>query len=311
MPGVTYGFMESYWGGQRLLLHSGGIHGFISAAYLWPDHEFGLVVANNGFNGALVEDVFLSLSAHLFPARDTAARAPAAADAARYAGFYRSANHSRTTFEKAGGLRNPPARIRAVAPGTLRMAGETFTAVGPRLFRSASGESLAFLEDERGRVTSVVTDYPFAGPIVYERVPFLATRLPHALLFVIATLVALVVLIRAPRPGISTPSWTRFVPYVARAIGALTLGVLAFAAASVRVGGPAGVFYGVPWPLDAAALLAVPLVVLVAVLVIAMLATIRLKEWTRGARGYLFAVTTVFGLFSASLAYWNLVGIRH
>jgi CubicO group peptidase (beta-lactamase class C family) len=311
MPGVTYGLMESYWGGQRVLLHSGGVHGFISAVYLWPDRQTGLVVADNGFNGALVEDVFLSLSARLFPVRDSTARAPATTDAARYTGFYRSANHPRTSFEKAGAIRNPPARIRAVAPGTLLMAGETFTSVGPRLFRSASGESLAFLEDARGRVTGVVTDYPFAGPVVYERVPFLATRLPHALLFAIAALLALVVLIRPPRPATSAASWTRFVPRVARAIGALTLAVLAFAMASARVGGGAGVFYGVPWPLDVAALLAIPLVALVVALAVAMLGTLRLKEWTRGARGYLFTAVTVFGLFSASLAYWNLLGIHH
>jgi CubicO group peptidase (beta-lactamase class C family) len=311
MPGVTYGLMESYWGGQRVLLHSGGVHGFISAVYLWPEHQTGLVVADNGFNGALVEDVFLSLSAHLFPVRDTAPPAPATTDAARYAGFYRSANHPRTSFEKAGGIRNPPSRIRAVAPGTLLMAGETFTSVAPRLFRSTSGESLAFLEDGRGHVTGVVTDYPFAGPVVYERVPFLATRLPHVLLFAIAVLLAFVVQIRPPRPAMSTPSWTRAVPRIARAIGALTLAVLAFAAASARAGGGAGVFYGVPWPLDVAALLAIPLVALVAVLLVATVGTFRAREWTRVARGYLVAAVTVFGLFSISLAYWNLVGIHH
>lgn len=66
MPGLTYGFFESFENGQRTLFHGGGIRGFMSGIYLWPEHRLGLFVADNGYDGGglvwAVADGFL-----LFP----------------------------------------------------------------------------------------------------------------------------------------------------------------------------------------------------------------------------------------------------
>ena len=55
VPGVALGFFENVTRGEPALVHAGGIRGFMSALCLWPRDRLGLFVANNGYNGALVQ----------------------------------------------------------------------------------------------------------------------------------------------------------------------------------------------------------------------------------------------------------------
>ena len=320
VPGMTYGFMESFWRGQRLLFHSGGVHGFMSLMYLWPDQRLGLFVADNGYRGDLLFDLGFHFMEREFPyAKGLAPVSPdAAARVGKFAGYYQLARHSVTNLERAGAIRNSPLEVKAAGDGTLSVFGETFVEVAPRLFRNAGSETLAFLENEQGDVTGVATTYPFQGNDVYLKIPFWRTDIAAQLLLILTAVVSLVVALRPPghSRGFSlraagVPATATRTSAMARNVAVLALIFMVLMWIGFRAAGPAGTQFGIPWPMDAAGIVGIVLVAGVVALSVAVIGEIRARRVGGAARVQLAAFTVLMAVFCVGLWSWNLVGIRH
>ena len=266
MDGVSWGFFQSRWHNKRMVFHSGGIRGFMSAVYLWPEERIGLFVANNGYRGDFVFDVLFHFMNRYLPAAPPVLPTPAAADKGkleRYAGFYRDVNHPQTTLEKAGGIRNDALQVRVTDRGTLSVFGEEFVETAPRFFQETKGwETLAFTQDANGSVSGVVTTYPFPGIQMWKRVPFITTSMPSQVLMFWTMILSVGLLVRPPRLGVrvswtgsdSTPAsmvvWSKWTTALIRLLAFTQLAFLVLMWAGARAQG--GMLYGVPWQMDAA-----------------------------------------------------------
>ena len=325
MPGVTYGLYESNWHGRRIVFHSGGIRGFTSAMYLFPDDDIGFFVADNGYRGDLIFVALFHFMERYLPATAPVLKAKRsdAGHLKKYAGFYQDAQHTVSTLEKAGGLRNEALEIRATDSGTITAFGTQFLEVEPGFFRERKGwETLAFIEDASGRVSSVVTTYPFPGTQVWERIPFIRTGVPSQIVMIWTLILSMAMLVRplhiredtrwarsispAPRDMIE---WSRRTRWFIRAIAGTQLGFLLLMWLGSRSKG--GMLYGVPWQMDAAGILAVLGAFMLLVLVIRQALALRAPHWPWARLLPVMAFSVSSFLFVSVQGYWNLLGIHH
>jgi CubicO group peptidase (beta-lactamase class C family) len=320
MPGVTYGFFETWWRGQRMLLHSGGVHGFISAVYLWPDQHLGLFVVNNGYSGPLDFGLALHLMERWFPYPVATLTSPPGARerAAALGGSYRLASQPVTNLEKAGALRNPPLRVRALDDGSLDVFGDRFVEVAPRLYRSSGSETIAFVADSAGGIRAAVTVFPFQGIQTWQRVGWLETAPPTLLVAALTLMLSIVTLVRPPRPRSTASSaelpagtFTRHASLVARLASAMVVAYFVCMYVGARASARTGLQFGVPWPMDAAAVIAVAIAVAVLPLATLVVRAWRQSQWSAAGQTHLVAFTVAIALFGVSLWYWNLLGIHH
>jgi len=316
MPGVAYGFFETWWRGQRMLLHSGGVHGFISAMYLWPEHHLGLFVVNNGYSGPLDFGLALHLMERWFPYEPAKLTSPPGARerAALVAGTYRLASQAVKNLEKAGALRNPPLVVRALADGSLSVFGDRFVEVGPRLYRNAGTETLSFVTDSAGRLRAV-TVFPFQGSQTWLRIGWLETTRPTLIVVALAMLLSILTLVHPPRSSASSASSRqsieRYGPMVARAAAALVVAYVVFVVVGARASALTGFQFGVPWQMDAAGIIAICVVAALIPLATFAVTSWRREGWTLAGRVHVSALTIAIALFGVSLWYWNMLGIHH
>jgi CubicO group peptidase (beta-lactamase class C family) len=325
MPGVAWGLYESDWHGKRMLFHSGGIRGFMSAMYLWPDDRTGIFIANNGYRGDLVFVTLFNFMSRYMPAKPPPIRAdPAAAPRLRrYAGFYREANQTVSTLEKAGGIRNDALEVKVSDSGTVSAFGVEFAEVRPGYFREIRGwETLAFVEDSSGKVTGVVTTYPFPGTELWNRVSFLNTTFPSQMVMMWTLFLAAGVIVRPPvirrdsrwqRSSAPAPSemmkWSeRNVPVI-RLLAAAQLAFLILMWAGSRT--PGGMLYGVPWQMDTASIVSVVGAALLAIVVVRIVIALRATEWPKARVLPVAAFALSSAVFLFVQQYWNLLGIHH
>ncbi|WP_019506542.1 serine hydrolase [Pleurocapsa sp. PCC 7319] len=66
LPGWCYGFGESLANKQRVIYHAGGLPGFLSLLYLFPSHNLGLFISNNG-RGNLMRSLIEQFCDRYFP----------------------------------------------------------------------------------------------------------------------------------------------------------------------------------------------------------------------------------------------------
>lgn len=320
MPGMSYGFFESFDHGQRGLFHTGGLRGFMSGLYLWPEHRLGLFVVDNGYDGGLIWSVAHGLLDHYFPFKPgPGPRPPGAGERARLcAGRYRLASHTRTTLEKASALRDRDLIVRDLGNGTVGIWGGPFVEVEPGLFQSPeTGEKVAFTT-RNGSVRYMVTEELFIGNQTWEKLPYRQSSSLHRDLLVLLLVVFVSALFVRPGEDLSLFAGSPESPPEAdRAVrlGVLLAGLnvlfLALFVVAFRVAARgAGLLYGVP-PLVTAALI-VPLLAAPVALAVAGHAALAWKRsyWTVRWRLY-YTALAVAGLgFLAFLSYWKLLGFR-
>lgn len=319
MPGMTYGFFESFENGQRALFHGGGIRGFMSGIYLWPEHRLGLFVANNGYDGGLVWAVAHGFLERTFPHElerpVPISPIPGSAERARRcAGVYRLATWSRTTLEKASALRGRGFVVRDLGGGALGIWGLRFVEVEPWLFQDAEGEERVAFRDGR-----MVTEELFVGNQVWERVSWTSSGALHrdALLLMLGIFLAALFL----RPAEALLLFGNASESPPEARRAVRLGVLLsalnvlflilFAIGFWLASREAGLLYGVP-PLVTAALI-LPLLGLPLAPALAIQAALAWKRgwWTLRWRLFYSALALAGLGFPASLYFWNLLGFRY
>lgn len=314
MPGITYGFFESFENGQRALYHGGGIRGFMSGIYLWPEHRLGLFVANNGYDGDLVWAVAHGFLERTFP-REPQRPIPiqgSAERARRCAGVYRLATWSRTTLEKASALRERGFVVRDLGGGSLGIWGLRFVEVEPWLFQDAEGEERVAFRNGR-----MVTEELFVGNQVWERVPWTSSGALHRDGLVLMLAIFLAALFLRPVEALLLFGTASESPPEARRavrLGILLSGLNVLFLALFVIGfrlAPAGLLYGVP-PLVTAALI-LPLLGLPLAPAVAIHAALAWRRgwWTFRWRLFYSALALVGLGFPAFLWFWNLLGFRY
>lgn len=189
MPGWTFGMHETTRGGVRAVGHSGGIRGFLSGMYLWPDARTGLFISDNGYDGGAVQALFYAFADRYLarPRPEPSAPVPGAAErAARVAGTYRSAAAAVRSLERAGSIRRGDLRVAARPDGSLMLFGQRFVEVEPGLYRAADGdETVAFLDGPSGGARWLLTGDPIGGAQAWGRIGWWQTAAFHQTLAIL------------------------------------------------------------------------------------------------------------------------------
>jgi CubicO group peptidase (beta-lactamase class C family) len=318
MPGMTYGMFETERGGVRGVGHSGGIRGFMSGMYLWPDRRTGIFIANNGNDGDAVQAVYTEFVDRYLarPHVDPPPPSPGAeARAERVAGAYRLAGLAVRNLERAGGLRRGGLRVSTCPGGCILMFGVPYREIAPGVYWSeAFDEVVGFSRDARGK-TWMLTSDPFGGNRAWERIAWYQA----AAFSQTVAILCLIGFLTLPwmRPATSTGVLKRqpATPAIdlarahrqAVAIAYLLFPVaLAYSYRSVRA---TGLLAGVPLGVKLALALGVVATVLAAALPVTGW-RLRRAGAPRAERVLHAAVTVVALAFAVLLWSWNLLGFR-
>jgi CubicO group peptidase (beta-lactamase class C family) len=186
MPGVAYGFFESYMNRRRALFHTGG-GGHESVLYLLPDDRVGLYIV---YSGEIEKDFAQAFMDRYYPTERpfSLPNPPSgfAQRARRFTGLHRPGFIAMTSIEK---LVSFIADTHVVAndDGTLTLQlpplgskSLRMVEVGPLLFRAEGGLYVAFREDGRGRISRMFTSGSIRDPAAYERLRWYESGLLHA-----------------------------------------------------------------------------------------------------------------------------------
>jgi len=103
LPGMCLGFMELVQNKQRGISHGGSIYGFRSLLHLFPQHNLGLFVSDNGGSN-LSGELLQKFCDRYFPISQNSVSTPLSPEnrqkLLRYQGSYRHNRYGRTTLEK-------------------------------------------------------------------------------------------------------------------------------------------------------------------------------------------------------------------
>jgi CubicO group peptidase (beta-lactamase class C family) len=319
MPGWTFGMFEVDRGGVRGVGHSGGIRGFMSGMYLWPEQRTGLFISDNGYDGDAVQAVFYAF-ADRYLARLRAEPPPpapgAVARAARVAGTYRSAALAVRTLERAGSIRRGDLRVAAAPDGSITVFGLRFVEVEPGRYRQADGdETVAFLPGPPGEARWLLTGDPIGGNQAWGRLAWWQTAAFHQTLGILCLMsFGSLPWIRPRRPG-GVLKHAPESPAAARARThrrMVAAGYLAFFAALVlafRGARATGLLTGVPLGMRIALGLGLGATVLAAALPVTGW-RLRQADAPRAELALHAAVFLVALAFAWQMWTWNLLGFR-
>lgn len=186
MPGVAYGFFESYMNDRRALFHTGG-GGHESLLYLLPEENLGFYLV---YSGELGKDFLPAFMDHYYPASHpfTLPKPPVdfAQRAERFTGLYRPNFIAMTSIEKlvsliadtpvvSSGDGTLTLRLPPLGHKSLRMV-----EVEPLLFRAEEGFYVTFSEDEKGNITRMFMSGSIKDPTAYDRLRWYESGLLHA-----------------------------------------------------------------------------------------------------------------------------------
>jgi CubicO group peptidase (beta-lactamase class C family) len=328
LPGVAFGFFESFANDTRALWHDGYRPGTSSLLYLVPEERFGVFVSNNGgshaFNWAVVGGLLARRLApgDVSPAQPTELRP--SAPAADLAGSYRSVRYSRSTIEKVMTL-FAQLEVRAAPDGRLEIPIPGFAypdarweQVAPLLFRSRDPgprglplHPAAFRRDESERVSHLLL-----GPIAFERLLWWEAAAVQLGAFALLVLLFASSLAGAGRRLLRGARGPAF-PSLARSVElAVCAGNLVFVVGSVATlaevlsGGGVEFAYGLPRQIVVLSFVPIATAVLCLPLV-ACAALAWSRSWgSLAARVHYSLVAAAAALFVPLLAYWNLLGLR-
>jgi CubicO group peptidase (beta-lactamase class C family) len=318
LPGLTWGFFESFYFNLRCLYHTGNVRGYGSLLYLLPDQKAGVFVSNNGDRpdiGWTVVDGFLK---HYFPFEPPplGATPEFAARASRFTGSFQHVKHSRRTIEKLGTLRGGQTHVSVNEDGTLRIYGMRFAEISPNLFRRVDGfERVAFREDSDGRVTHLLLDQD-----AHEKLGWYETSLCQQLLlcfFFVSFLLAFIGWTDQEPSWKADPSAgeggrpARLARILAQAVSTLNLVYLVGIAAVYMRTGTGESWFRLPSILPV--LLCIPFVALLPALGLPVAAVWAWRKGLWSLRKRLqFSVIAAAALgFIPYLYHWNLLGFRY
>lgn len=187
---VAYGFYEMNLNGHRVIGLIGAATGFYSLVALLPQEGIGLFLAFNGDGGepAMYESYETFMNA-FFPGARVASVVQGAepkAQLQRFAGQYRSARYSHTTYAKMAVLVvYAPVRVTVTGQGKLTTSSRgretvTWVQTGKLSFREEHGHGrIAFCEDDQGNITHLLKA---PSVVAFERIGMLDNPVLHVTL---------------------------------------------------------------------------------------------------------------------------------
>ena len=324
IPGVGYGFFESFENGHRLLMHGGAIYGYFTTFFIVPDRDLGFFFSCNTFSPD-VGNIYWELLQVFFD-RYLPASQPAAepiqvdpAELARVAGHYQTTKTNQRGLLKIFSLMGQ-VEVEVIEDGQLAVhmlmnpQKEPWRPVGSLLFRQdVTDELAAFGEDGDGEISHL-----FMQNFAFERIAWYQTRNFHLGLLGFVLVAFLSAVLSWPVGYLIRHLRRRTAPdyrYAARArllaggICALNLAFLVGLAANQDIFN-LEIAFGLPMVLYA--LLLVPIATtLLAVLLLPLTVVVwRDRVWSTAARMYYTLVVVAIVVFALFLYYWNLLGIR-
>jgi CubicO group peptidase (beta-lactamase class C family) len=330
MPAIHHGFFNTPLGAsERLgfdnLSHGGATLHFRS--FMVVTNDLGdqgtlgvFVAANSAPAQRLVLAVPEQILAKYFrgwPQAKPAVAEDAATRAHEYVGEYRSTRRSYTQFEKIIDIGGVPVAATKDGSLTIRLGGPELRLVeaGKDLFRQPDGDvTIAFLRDERGAISHVVTP---SGE--FERIGFFASKQWLALLLAATLFASIGILIaaalwREPVPAHSIGERRSAQVIITTATAwLLFIGLMiAWAAPFASPQGLDRFVYGYPQPLLKVALAVGVVATGLSVLGIATLVPVwRERTWPIGRRLRHTAAVGLFVALVATLQQWNAIGFRY
>jgi hypothetical protein len=320
VDGMCYGFWELHLNSQRIVHHAGDTFLFHSLFALLPEHRVGLFVAYNTDRGegapAELLTVFLD---RYYPAAESPRPEPSPDLAAleRFAGDYRAARISHTTYAKVAALMTAYP-VRANADGTLTAGSGSqtmrYVQVEPLVFQQLDGRRrIVFGQDDLGHVTHLFFSELPAIALVRSR-GVDQTRFQWALLgataIVFASTLVLWPAFVFARRNLQTPPLRRtavstVLSGLAWVQSALCLTFLAGLAVVLKE--PEQIIFGTPPALQRLLLVPPLCVVLAALTLLGLPIAWKYAYWRLSGRLH-FTFVALAGLgFCWLLSYWNLL----
>ena len=315
LPGICWGFIESWYNQQLAIQHGGEMPGFTSLLYLFPNHDLGLFISSNNtsrIHKHLLEhfcDRYLPVEKSTISGKSSSG---ALRSLKRYRGSYRNNRYSRHTIDKTNLLGTPTLNLKVASNGSLNISNfnnpkSEYLEIKPLLLQLQTdigerSERRFIAREENGRITALLTNIE-----VWERLSWYETKVFHwtlIALFLLIFLSGFVVSIffLAKFPG----TWQHQLSYLVESIVCglnlmFLVGMLAIDPLMLEV------------PKKVILLLCLPLVtcVLAATLpVFAVLAWMN-SEWSAIEQLYYSFVSLTALCFIPFLSYWNLLGFRY
>ncbi len=331
LSGLTYGFFDYTYNGQRILFHPGDTLQFHSLLMLIPGQQLGIFFSYNTESaGSMWDKSMIAILQHYFPHALTSHSTPSGFQerAERYAGAYHIARSSYTTIEKVNDLLKEWLVIKpsgdeallfgsGLSPQKLRLV-ET----GPlTLIWPEYGIQLMFQENNQGNITHLVDLHFPVQP--YEKVPWIADPLIHWILlaacFVLFLSVILAAIIRFIAHAVrkNRPEDRSIFPRLARLLVLLvsTLNLAALVAFLVIFLDPNGfefaIAFGQMSTINILLVAWLAAAILTAGLIIFTAIAWRQRYWGLPSRIHYTLVTLSALSFVWFLNYWNLLGFRY
>jgi hypothetical protein len=187
LGGMTLGFMEGTFNGQRVLFHGGSTMIFDSGLYLLPKENIGVFITYSGANHLFHTTLFQHFMDRYYPAPETPVPAPAEdmlARARQFVGEYHQNTRSFTTAEKITSLQLGVINVSVDEDGYLLIThvGEAnrFVEIEPGVYQNLRDgrtqdyfgpfRTVVFKTDPLGR-TLLISD----GPMTYSKAPWYAS----------------------------------------------------------------------------------------------------------------------------------------
>ncbi len=180
MPGIAYGFFESYQNDLPAIMHQGTISGFSSEMYLIPDEQLGILVSANSTQGrSLYEGFRTEFLDHYYPMKNQAnpiKEKTALPELKLFEGNYNDNINPLHGYGKWISFLKPPLNISILDNGnlTLKWAAfekeKEFAEISPRYFQEVNGnERIHLFQAKDGKQQLVLGYLPYA---TFEKLPW-------------------------------------------------------------------------------------------------------------------------------------------
>jgi CubicO group peptidase (beta-lactamase class C family) len=330
MPGVAYGFFESFINNRRGLYHTGD-RGHHSLLYLLPDEHLGfyfVCIASDEAGIQLREKLSQAFLDHYYPVDEKFTLPQPRADlrqrAHLFTGLYRPVAYSHQTIAKLPMLM-ADFRITDNGDGTLTAhppwGDMKMVEVEPFLFRVEDGTYIAFREDGHGGIINLFISGGISDPGTAERLPWYESGSLHLRLAGVGFIIFLLRVLIWPlrdmvkrlrkqerTPETATPQTARLAWRLSGGVSGLVV-LCPFILLAWAITKPWPIFDVPPTVVVILSLLLIASMIGLALPIFVVLAWKR-SYWSLGRRLHFSFIALAAFIMVPWLYYWNLLGFR-
>lgn len=176
-PGVTYGFLEHFYKGQRGLMRDGSGLRTRAQVYVLPEHNIGYVYVQNTSGDEVIDAINEAFIDTFYPAPDKPFVTASSNDNRIYAGNYRSVQTDEYTLMKSGSLLYGELRVEANPDNSLTITPTVFgdiyggfegsnrwVEIAPQVFQRTDRERyITFRQDEKSQKFYLISGSGYHG----------------------------------------------------------------------------------------------------------------------------------------------------